>query len=183
VRFSGHHRPDQGSLSLPAGPTNALFWTSDRYVVETELVARTSLSHPTTTQAPELVPLGVPAPPALAAEGLSLAQSGVLVGHLAISGSPSALFSEGPEPLEIAAAALRDYAAAVKTATAGNRSWWSDLAVTGIPLPVPWSIAYDTNITLVVDDATVKSIVLSSPAATVTLTIQGGVLFIAGVTT
>lgn len=177
--------PSSGSglALITCWPTNALFWTPERYVVETELIAQQSLAHPVTTLPPSLVQLRVPAPPALAAEGLSLAQSGVLVGHLTISGSPSLSFREGAEPLAVAKAALREYAAAAKTAAAGRRSWWSALALPGVPLPAPWSLAYDTNVNLVVRASTLTGVVLSSPAVTVTLTVHDGVLFVASVRT
>ena len=170
-----------GLALITCWPTNALFWTPDRYVVETELISRQSLAHPATTLPPSLADLKVSAPPALAAEGLSVEKSGVRVGHLAISGSPSSAFREGPEPLAAAAAALREYVAVVKTTVAGNRSWWSALAVPGVPLPHPWSLAYDTNVTLVVKEGTVKGVVLSSAAASVTMAVHHGVLFVVGV--
>lgn len=170
-----------GLALITCWPTNALFWTADRYVVETELIARQWLARPTSVGPSKIVRLGVPVPPALAAEGLSLAQSGVLVGHLAISGAPSPAFRAGPEPLAVADAALREYAAAARTAAAGNRSWWAALAISGVPLPVPWSLAYDTNVTLRVRASTVEGAVLSSPAATVTLIVRDGVLLVAGV--
>lgn len=175
--------PSSGSglALITCWPTNALFWTPNRYVVETERIAQQALAHPTTNRPPSLVALGVPAPAALAAEGLSLGQSGIPVGHLAIGGSPSLSFREGPEPLAVTNAALRDYAAAAKTAAAGNQSWWSALAVKGVPLPPPWPLAYDTNVTLVVRANTVERVVLSSPVETVTLTVRDGVLFVASV--
>lgn len=172
-----------GLALITCWPTNALFWTADRYVVETELIAQHSLAQPTTTRPPALVQLRVPASAALVAEGLSLAQSGVRVGHLAISGSPSASFRQGPEPLVVANAALRMYAAAFKTTVAGNRSWWAALAAPGVPLPAPWSLVYSTNVTLVVAGNTVEGVALSSPAATVTLIVRDGVLLVAGVST
>lgn len=176
VPFSG-----SGLALITCWPTNALFWTPERYVVETELVSHEWLAHPTAALATPVAPLRVPAPPALVADGLSLLQSRILVGHLEIAGSPSASFREGPEPLSVGRAALREYAAAFKTAAAGRRSWWSALAVAGVPLPAPWSLAYDTNVTLVVRGSTVEGVLLSSPAVTVTLTVHDGALFVAHV--
>lgn len=174
--------PSGSGLALvTCWPTNALFWTPERYVVEAELVARHSIALPMTIPPPSLPQLVVPAPPALAAEGLSLARSGIPLGHLTIAGSPSRSFREGPQPLVVANAALRDFAAAAKAAAAENMSWWSALAIAGVPLPQPWALYYDTNVTLVVNLWTVNSIVLSSPVVTVTLTIHNGVLLVAAV--
>lgn len=172
-----------GLALITCWPTNALFWTPLRYVVELQLVARLPLKKPSTSTPSSLVPLTVPALPALDAQGLSIAQSGVLVGRLTVSGSPSASFREGPEPLAVAKVALREYAAVIKTVAAGNLQWWSALTVKGVPMPTPWSLAYDTNVTLVVKDSTVESAVLSTPAVGMTLTVQDGVLLVADVKT
>ena len=177
--------PSSGSglALITCWPTNALFWTPQRYVVTAELVAHHSLGYRATVRSPALLRLSVPAPAALVAQGLSAAKTGVLVGKLAITGSPSARFREGPEPLAIVAVALRAYVAAIKTAQAGNQSWWSALAVPGVALPSPWSLAYDTNVTIVVKANTVEGVVLSSTAATVTLAVHEGALVVTGVRT
>jgi len=172
-----------GGLALvTCWPTNALFWTSQRFVVETALVTRATLGSPPADIAlSPLEQLVVPAPPALVAEGLSLADSGIPVGQLKLAGSPSTAFAEGPGPLAAVNAALRDDDAAERTAAAQNAAWWSALAVAGTPLPAPWSLADHTDVTLVVDGSTVQGAVLSSAAATVTLTVHHGTLLVSAV--
>lgn len=174
-------RSGSGLALITCWPTNALFWTSDRFVVQSELVSRWQRSSAPPVLPARRVQLRVPAPPALAAEGLSLAQTGIPVGRLAFAGSPSATFGEGPQPLEVEEAALRDYAAAAKTAAAGNRSWWSSIAVAGLPLPAAWSLAHHTDVTLVVSGSTVQEVIVTSPVVTVTLTNRNGVLLVVGV--
>lgn len=154
-----------GLALITCWPTNALFWTPERYIVQTVLVTQQSLRHPTSPLPSSFTPLEVSAPHSLAAEGLSPVQSGITLGHLTISGSPSSSFREGPDPLMAANIALREYVAAAKTAAAGNRSWWSALAVTGLPLPARWSLVYDTNVTLVVKGSVVEQVMIFSPAA------------------
>lgn len=170
-----------GLALITCWPTDALFWTSERFVVETTLVGVRVLSSRPTLREPALAHLKVPAPPALAAEGLALGQSGVVAGKLAITGSPSSAFQEGPQPLAIEGAALEDYAAAAKTAVAGNRAWWSTLAMPGVRLPAPWPTGYATNVRLVVSGATIESVVISSPGATVTLAVHGNELLVSRV--
>ena len=171
-----------GLALVTCWPTNALFWTSQRLVVQTTLVERETLGSPAARiPLSPLVHLVVPAPPALAADGLSLADSGIPVGQLELAGSPSNAFAEGPGPLAAANAALRDDDAAERTAAAHDTTWWSALAVAGTPLPAPWSLADHTDVTLLVAGSTVQGAVLSSAAATVTLTVHDGTLLVSGV--
>lgn len=167
-----------GLALVTCWPTDALFWTSQRFVVEAHLVSVRTLSSPSKVPRHRLVHLKVPAPRALAAEGLALGQSGVFVGTLSIVGSPTSSFTEGPQPLAVERAALEDYAAAAKSAEAGNRSWWSVIAVPGVAIPAPWSTGYTTDVSLVVTGGTVERVVLSSQAATVTLTVRGDELLV-----
>ncbi len=126
--------------------------------------------------------LGVLAPPAQVAEGLSIKEAGIPVGRLTMAGAPSPAFRQGPRPLAVEIAALRDYTAVDKTAQAANRVWWTDLAVAGVPLPVLWSLRYTTDVTLVVEGSTVTRVIIGSVAATVTLVVDGGTLYVQSIT-
>lgn len=170
-----------GIALVTCWPTNALFWTTQRFVVEATLETVRRLRAPAKEVAPPLVHLRVPAPPALAATGLALGKSGVVVGTLRITGAPSRTFVEGPQVLAVEGAALEDYAAAAKTAAAANPSWWSALAEAGVGLPAPWPIGYVTDVTLFVDGSKVQRVVLTSAAATVALAVRGGELLVAAV--
>ena len=170
-----------GLALITCWPTNSLFWTTQRYMVETKMIGTTSLAQPAKLVAPPLVRLIVPAPPALVQQGISPTESGVGLGLLTISGSPAPSFSQGPDPLAAANAALEAYVAAEKTAAAGNLSWWRALAVSGVPLPQPWSLTDRTNVTLVVSGETTQKVVLSSAAKTVTLIVRDGVLLVSQV--
>lgn len=166
---------------LTCWPTDALFWTPDRYVVETVFVRQHTIAALVISPSPPLS-LSVPAPPALVAEGLSLGRSGVIAGRLSLTGSPSRTFSNGPWPLEAADRALEDYAAAQKAAAAKNRSWWAHLALPGVPLPPSWSLIYATNVVLSVQGRVVDGAVLSSPAETVKLVVRHGTFYVANAT-
>lgn len=175
--------PSGSGLALvTCWPSNALFWTPDRFVVEATLVATEGLAHAPHVFPPVLVRLRVPAPAALRAKGLSLTQSGIFVGHMAIAGTPARTFQQGPQPLSIAASVLREYAAAAKTAAAGNSAWWSAIALRGVPLPHAWAVSYVTDVTLIVAGHAVSGAVVSSAAATITLVDRRGVLFVSHVT-
>ena len=193
-RVVGHEIVRPGAVvSVPRGgtaglalitcwPTDALFWTTERYVVEAIFAGEQFVDLAAAASPPPPLHLMVPAPAALKAEGLSLARSGVFAGTLTTSGSPSRSFSEGPDALKAGNLALNDYAAAEKTAVAHNRSWWTDLALIGVALPAPWSLRYETNVTLSVSGSTVDGATLNSPAATITLTVRNGTFYVASVT-
>lgn len=169
-----------GLLLVTCWPTDALFWTSDRFVVRAIFVGGqfVDLAQPKLST-PQLR-LKIPAPPALENEGLSLSDSGVFAGTLSLAGKPSRSFSESPEPLEAANSVLADYAAAQKTAAAQNSPWWTAIALPGIELPAPWSLGYETDVTLSISGNTVKGATLSSATAVVTLVVHGSTLYVSG---
>lgn len=181
---SGVETPASGSglALITCWPTDALFWTPERYMVTTTLVSNQPLAQPATAKPPSLVVLGLSAPPELVAGGLSPASSGVRLGSLTVSGSPSPSFRQGPEPLVVANLALEEYAAAVKVARSGNRSWWDALALPGLPLPAPWSLADRTDVRVVARNNTVEDVVLSSSSVTLTLEVHDGILYVSGLT-
>ncbi|MHB1505347.1 MAG: sortase domain-containing protein [Sulfobacillus sp.] len=170
-----------GLALITCWPTNSLFWTSQRYMVETKLVSTKTLARPPKIRAQPLIELIVPAPAALVRLGISPTGGGIGLGRLVISGTPTQAFAQSPQPLVAANAALEDYVAAEKTAAAGNANWWHALAVAGVPLPAPWSLSDRTNVTLMVSGQTVQGVVLSSPAQTLTLTVRAGVLLVSQV--
>lgn len=186
----GHEILQPGdAISPPAGgkglalitcyPTNALFYTPDRFVLLTAFVSstarRTALPHP----AVDLPGVRVPAPPALVGEGLELDGSGVLVGYLRMTGSPAPGFLQGPAGLDLERLALESYIGAEKAIEAGNASWWHDLARTGLPMPARvWSNSLDTDVTEDVRGTAVESVTLSSPKVTFVLAAMHGDLLI-----
>ncbi|MHB1974341.1 MAG: class D sortase [Acidimicrobiales bacterium] len=170
-----------GLALVTCWPTDALFWTPDRFVVGAELVDVQPAVQPRPAPRPSPVRVGVSAPPALVAEGLSLDQAGILAGRLTIAGSPAEAFRQGSGALAAANAAFEEYAAAIRTAVARDRSWWSAIALPGVPMPSPWTLAFQANVRLFVSGMTVDGAVVSSSAATVTLTVEGGVFRVAGV--
>jgi sortase A len=109
-------------------PLNALFITSQRYLVTASLaeVKIKGTKVPTQLLAPSAPT--VPAPAALVAQGLSLQGNEVQLGVLDLAGSPSQTYEEGPDPLSDEAAALGDYFAGLRSAEQTQPQWWSQLA-------------------------------------------------------
>lgn len=192
-RVVGHKVTHPGAtISLPRGgaglalitcwPTDALFWTPDRYVLQTVYVGE-RLVAPATARPPIAgSPLAVPAPSALWAQGLTLDRSGVLLGKLVITGSPSRTFRQSPAALTDTNLALEDYIAARKTAANRNHAWWTAIALPGVALPAPWAVGLPTDVSLTVTGDTVTGAVIRSAAAVVTLTVRRAALYVARVT-
>lgn len=110
-------------------PLDALYLTSTRYVLYASLVG-TAPTHamtvaPWTWQAP-----AVPAPPALAAQGLSLAKNSAPLGKLRLLGSPARAWAQSSAPLDFESAALSAYFGIVRSAAQEKGSWWAALAPT-----------------------------------------------------
>ena len=172
----------RGLALITCYPTDALFYTPDRFVLLTTLRA-TSVAPSRAVRPPEVVlALRVPAPPRLVEEGLDLASSDVLVGFLRITGTPSARFRQSPAGLDLESLALESYIGAEKAVAQHESSWWRDLAVGGVSMPAaPWSDGLDTNVIERVHGTTVQSVTLSSANETFVLKVVHRELLIASV--
>ncbi len=116
-------------------PLDALFLTSQRYVLDATLTRVVEAGSPTGAVTPGAAP-AVPAPLPLAAQGLDLAHNPAPLGTLAVTGSPAVAWQESAAPLEDEAAVLALYFAAVRAAEQDQPSWWAAIAPT-----VPFSAA------------------------------------------
>jgi LPXTG-site transpeptidase (sortase) family protein len=158
-------------------PTDALWFTPDRYVVSaTEVgVQRTS---PRTLDVSAAVGAGVephvPAPAALVAEGLTLGSYSVPMGTLTIAGSPDPTWVESPAPLLDQDAAVEAFIAGVKAATQDHPAWWHAIAptvtmpvaLTGVPNP---SYASALDVTVAASGTRALGVTL-----TTTMVVRGG---------
>jgi sortase A len=193
-RVIGHEILNPGDLIYPPAdgrglalitcyPTDALFYTPERFVLLTALVAT---NRETGTPGPlHVVTPGVkvPAPRDLVAQGLQLANSGVLVGYLRLTGSPSAAWAEGPASLDLESLALESYIGAEKTIARNDTRWWTYLAVPDLAMPpTAWSNALDTNVTEDIAGNSVRSVTLSSANVTFVLVASHGELLIKTIT-
>jgi len=111
-------------------PLDALFLTPKRYVVSAELVGvtKTGSQRLPSIATPAAPPLVVPAPPALALQGLSLTNNDAPLGTLGFDPAPPASLLESPVPLDIESSVLELYFAAIRASEQDHPGWWSDLA-------------------------------------------------------
>ncbi len=178
------HRVVQSGTPLSSGspgrldlvtcfPLNALYLTSRRYVVEADLVSVIDTGAVPAPPPTYPVPT-VPAPPALAAEGLGLSANPTPLGSLALAGSPSIAWQQSATPLEVHTALLELYFGALRSAEQNQPAWWAALAPT-VPLAdagalvgaTPSGNAAPIQATLEVTGATVTGATLTA-APTVT---------------
>jgi sortase A len=168
-------------------PNNALWWTPDR-----ELVTAVEISsHPNASAEPLAgrgaagdrsssnagnAPIGVPAPPALVAQGLTLDTNPTLLGTMQVTGHPSSAFVQSPEPLDVEQAALTAYYGTLHALAAGRQDWFAAVAP---HVRFPGSLAgsrvtqYLTRLTISIEASGSKPSV-AVLMATVTLTAPSG---------
>lgn len=123
-------------------PTDALWYTPNRYLVEAVESSISVRSHAgpkgaTRTSGPTLpfaTSFTTPAPPSLQATGLTLPQNEEPMGTMSVAGSPSPQWSQSPAPLALEEAGLADWFGGFHAGAASNQQWWSAIAP-GVPMP------------------------------------------------
>jgi LPXTG-site transpeptidase (sortase) family protein len=109
-------------------PLDALYVTSTRYLVYATLM-ESSPTHPFSPPPRESWPVPtVPAPHALAAQGLSDASNYAPLGTLAVAGTQPTAWRQSSAPLAFETAALAEYFGLTRSAAENRHTWWADLA-------------------------------------------------------
>ncbi|HET6966381.1 MAG TPA: class D sortase [Acidimicrobiales bacterium] len=118
-------------------PTDALWYTPDRYLVE-GVQSQVSVGNPAATTAQPSFPTNFTgtASAALQATGLTLETNEEPMGTMSFQGTPSTEWSQSPAPLALEEAALADYFGGYHAATSNNPAWWASVAP-GVPMPAP----------------------------------------------
>jgi LPXTG-site transpeptidase (sortase) family protein len=170
-----------GLALITCWPTNALFWTTRRWVVQTTLTKTVLVAQHLPKTTPTGPTLTVPAPPSLVAQNLTLAanESLIRLHVLRIVGNPSAAWQEGPGPMQVEANALAVYFGAYKAVTRHNVAWWSALAP-GVPMPGSWTPFGAADVTITMARTVPTAITISSPTATMRIAVSGHVLRLTG---
>jgi LPXTG-site transpeptidase (sortase) family protein len=170
-----------GIALVTCWPTDALWWTSQRYVVTAALVTTTLVDDPAQWPEPSHDALSVPAAPGLAAGGLGLTNNPVTLGALDLSGIPSPAWASSPAPLEVANSALEEYVAARRSVLAQNPAWWASIAIPGVTLPSSWAEPGALSVTIAVTGSTVSTVTLDSGSSSLELSVSGTHLVVAHV--
>jgi LPXTG-site transpeptidase (sortase) family protein len=101
-------------------PTDALWFTPERYLVrasEVQVVRRTPKNVAVPADIEAGTPPAISAPPALVAEGLTLADYSVPMGTMTIVGDPSPSWVQSPAPLADQDAAVEAFIAGIRPTT------------------------------------------------------------------
>jgi sortase A len=183
-QVSAHTVVDQGSpvyntpgptiTLVTCWPTNALWFTPDRYLVTAGEVSQTSTvggapSYPTASSPPQ-----VPVPSALASQGVTLATYSLPMGSFALSGTPDPAWSQTTSPLLVESSAVEAYIAGVRSLSESRLDWWKAIAP-GVPPPKPLTgadnPAYDSSldVTVSADGSRPTSVTLTN-----IVTVTGG---------
>ena len=109
-------------------PTNALWFTPQRYVVTASQIrvihaGGTGSTYLTTSEAPT-----VPVPAALAAQGVTLATYSLPMGHFTLSGTPDQAWSQTTNPLLVEDAGVEAFIAGMRSLVENRLDWWGTLA-------------------------------------------------------
>jgi len=154
-------------------PLNALYITATRYLLYATLVS-TAPTHALTVVPQTWRPPAVPAPPALAAQGLTLADNSAPLGTLRLTGSPAGAWAQSSAPLDFQAAALAAYFGIVRSAAQEKSTWWADLApeVPAQAAKTLWGgrLSYDSALTVTLRAEGAKA---ASAKLTATVTVTG----------
>lgn len=175
--------PQSGTgLSLvTCWPTNALFWTTNRYVVGTQLVSQRTISPNISLPLIPNSQLQIPTIAGIDHKNLSFNKSGITLGKLSTTGSPTKSFIQSPSVLIDTNLVLQDYVQASKTAKLNNLSWWHLLALPQVQLPSYWPLSDTTNVELIIHNSNLKGAIVSSQAATITMVVKNNILLISKV--
>ena len=182
-RVSAHNVVQQGSpvdntttptlTMVTCWPTNALWFTPQRYLVTATLVSSTPRRGPTQSYVAASPAPTVAVPSELAAQGVTLTTYSVPMGTLSITGTPDQTWTQSTNPLLVQDSAVEAYIAGVRALTENRPDWWSSFAPTA-PIPpalVGASVAYKSSldVSLEVTGSTPTGVVL-----TVTAAVTGG---------
>ena len=150
-------------------PTNALWYTPNRYLVEAQEVSVKTSKKSTSSSAPQTwaTDYTTPAPPELVAQGLTLTTNTAPMGTLQLTGTPDSAWAQSPAPLAVENAALAAYFGGLHAANQHRSDWWSDLAP-GVAMPPALSgasiSAHDAplNVTIAAAGSTPTTVTLST---------------------
>ena len=117
-------------------PTNALWYTPNRYLVEAQEVSVKSSKKSSGNSTPQswLTNYTTPAPPDLVAQGLTLTTNTAPMGTLQLSGTPGSAWGQSPAPLAVENAALAAYFGGLHAADQNRSDWWNAVAP-GVAMP------------------------------------------------
>ncbi|MDA8070307.1 MAG: class D sortase [Actinomycetota bacterium] len=120
-------------------PTDALWFTPDRYLVTAAEVTKAPTGSSQDTKKTYLTvssPPSVPVPSALASQGVTLATYSLPMGTFTLVGSPTRSWAQTTSPLLVDGSAVQAFIAGVRALTENHLDWWHAIAP-GVKAPAP----------------------------------------------
>jgi len=114
-------------------PTNALWFTPDRYLVSATLVSSSITKPAGDAYVADQPPPAVPVPAELAAEGVTLETYSVPMGAMSLGGAPDQAWAQSTNPLLVESSAVKAFIAGVRALTQNRLDWWSAFAPGATP--------------------------------------------------
>ena len=120
-------------------PTDALWFTPDRYLVTAAEVTKAPTGSSQDTKKTYLTvssPPTVPVPSALASQGVTLATYSLPMGTFTLAGTPTRSWAQTTSPLLVDGSAVQAFIAGVRALTERHLDWWHAIAP-GVKAPAP----------------------------------------------
>lgn len=117
-------------------PTNALWFTPDRYLVTATEIAKRATGPGAHSYAKASQPPTVPVPAPLAAQGVTLGTYDLPMGTFSLRGNPSRAWAQSTAPLLVEGSAIEAFIAGFRALAEGRLDWWAKIAP-GVPPPSP----------------------------------------------
>lgn len=131
-----YNTTDPSVTMVTCWPTDALWFTPDRYLVTATEVAKVATGAHKKTYLTTSKPPSVPVPAALASQGVTLATYSLPMGTFTLTGSPNSAWAQTTNPLLVEGSAVEAFIAGVRALTEGHLDWWRQLAPNVAP-PAP----------------------------------------------
>jgi sortase A len=165
-----YNTPNPTMTLVTCWPTDALWFTPDRYLVTAVEVGRFATGAGARRYVTASLPPSVPVAPALASQGVTLATYSLPMGSFTLSGSPDPTWAQSTNPLLVEDSAVEAFIAGVRSLTEGHLDWWGELAP-GVSPPAPLVGARNPSY-LTPLEVTVSATGTQATAVTLTDTVQ-----------
>jgi LPXTG-site transpeptidase (sortase) family protein len=165
-----YNTPGPTMTLVTCWPTDALWFTPERYLVTATEVSSTATGGSTLTYLAASAPPSVPVPDALLAQGVTLATYAVPMGTMTLAGSPDPAWAQTTNPLLVQSSAVEAFIAGLKSLMENETGWWKTVAP-NVPPPAPLlGVSNPSYLTSL--DVTVTATKSDPTAATLSTTMQ-----------
>jgi sortase A len=123
-----YNTPRPSVTLVTCWPTNALWYTPDRYVLSATYIGSRPTRSNNTAYLAVAPPPATTIPPALASQGVTLTTYSLPMGSFSLNGRPNAAWAQTTSPLLDQDSAVESFIAAVRALNENRLDWWHRLA-------------------------------------------------------